>query len=100
MMILIPECPNTIIALSNIEVGRQRLKQRNATIVNIISSVVFVPNFITNNFEVDALTIALLHKHRWQIELFFILDNKIRLQNMMISRTHLFIFDFPSAENL
>ena len=70
-MILIPECPNTIIALSNIEVGRQRIKQRNATIVNIISSVVFVPNFITNNFEVDALTIALLHKHRWQIELFF-----------------------------
>ena len=23
------------------------------------------------NFEVDALTIALLYKHRWQIELFF-----------------------------
>jgi transposase len=27
--------------------------------------------FITNNFDVDALTIALLYKHRWQIELFF-----------------------------
>lgn len=27
--------------------------------------------FLTNNFEVDALTIALLYKHRWQIELFF-----------------------------
>ncbi len=27
--------------------------------------------FITNNIEVDALTIALLYKHRWQIELFF-----------------------------
>jgi hypothetical protein len=26
--------------------------------------------FLTNNFEVDALTIALLYKHRWQIELF------------------------------
>ena len=27
--------------------------------------------FITNNFEVDVLIIALLYKHRWQIELFF-----------------------------
>jgi len=27
--------------------------------------------FISNNFEVDALMIALLYKHRWQIELFF-----------------------------
>jgi hypothetical protein len=27
--------------------------------------------FITNNFDVDALTITLLYKHRWQIELFF-----------------------------
>lgn len=27
--------------------------------------------FLTNNFEVDALIIALLYKHRWQIELFF-----------------------------
>jgi hypothetical protein len=27
--------------------------------------------FITNNFDIDALTIALLYKHRWQIELFF-----------------------------
>jgi len=27
--------------------------------------------FITNNFEIDAMTIALLYKYRWQIELFF-----------------------------
>jgi len=27
--------------------------------------------FITNNFKVDALTIAILYKHRWQVELFF-----------------------------
>lgn len=27
--------------------------------------------FVTNNFEVDATTIALLYKYRWQIELFF-----------------------------
>jgi hypothetical protein len=27
--------------------------------------------FLSNNFEVDALTIALLYKSRWQIELFF-----------------------------
>ena len=27
--------------------------------------------FLTNNFELDALTIALLYKNRWQIELFF-----------------------------
>jgi len=27
--------------------------------------------FLTNNFEVDALTVAMLYKSRWQIELFF-----------------------------
>lgn len=27
--------------------------------------------FLTNNFELDALTIALLYKNRWRIELFF-----------------------------
>jgi hypothetical protein len=27
--------------------------------------------FLTNNFEISALEIALLYKHRWQIELFF-----------------------------
>ena len=27
--------------------------------------------FVTNNFELDALTITLLYKNRWQIELFF-----------------------------
>ena len=27
--------------------------------------------FLTNNFEIDALTIALLYKNRWRIELFF-----------------------------
>ncbi len=27
--------------------------------------------FLTNNFELSALTVALLYKHRWQIELFF-----------------------------
>lgn len=27
--------------------------------------------FLTNNFEIDALTITLLYKNRWQIELFF-----------------------------
>lgn len=27
--------------------------------------------FITNNFDLDALTIAQLYRHRWQIELFF-----------------------------
>lgn len=27
--------------------------------------------FLTNNFELDALTICLLYKNRWQIELFF-----------------------------
>lgn len=27
--------------------------------------------FLTNNFELDAATIALLYKYRWQIELFF-----------------------------
>ena len=27
--------------------------------------------FLTNNFDLDALTIALLYKNRWQIELFF-----------------------------
>lgn len=27
--------------------------------------------FLTNNFEIDALTICLLYKNRWQIELFF-----------------------------
>lgn len=46
MMIFRPEYPNTIIALLNIKVGRQGMKQRNATIVNIISSVVFVPNVL------------------------------------------------------
>lgn len=30
-----------------------------------------VLDFITNNFEVDAATIALLYQYRWQIELFF-----------------------------
>lgn len=45
-MIFRPEYPNTIIALLNIKVGRQGMKQRNATIVNIISSVVFVPNVL------------------------------------------------------
>jgi len=27
--------------------------------------------FLTNNFELDAITVALLYKNRWQIELFF-----------------------------
>ncbi|MFK7904518.1 MAG: transposase [Chitinophagales bacterium] len=27
--------------------------------------------FLTNNFELDALIICLLYKNRWQIELFF-----------------------------
>ena len=27
--------------------------------------------FLTNNFEISALEVALLYKHRWQIELFF-----------------------------
>ena len=27
--------------------------------------------FLTNNFEVDPATIALLYRYRWQIELFF-----------------------------
>ena len=27
--------------------------------------------FLTNNFEIDALTVAQLYKHRWQVELFF-----------------------------
>ena len=27
--------------------------------------------FLTNNFELQALQIALLYKHRWKIELFF-----------------------------
>lgn len=30
-----------------------------------------VINFVTNNFDVDAATIVLLYKYRWQIELFF-----------------------------
>lgn len=30
-----------------------------------------VLDFISNNFDVDAATIALLYKYRWQIELFF-----------------------------
>ena len=30
-----------------------------------------MPIFLTNNFDVDALTITLLYKNRWQIELFF-----------------------------
>jgi len=45
-MIFRPEYPNTIIALLNIKVGRQGMKQCNAKIVNIISSVVFVPNVL------------------------------------------------------
>ena len=28
-------------------------------------------NFVTNNFEITALEVALLYKYRWQIELFF-----------------------------
>lgn len=28
-------------------------------------------NFVTNNFEIKALEVALLYKYRWQIELFF-----------------------------
>jgi len=35
-------------------------KERNKTFI-----------FLTNNFEVDALTICKLYKYRWQIELFF-----------------------------
>ena len=27
--------------------------------------------FITNNFELDAVTIALIYKYRWKIELYF-----------------------------
>lgn len=27
--------------------------------------------FVTNNFELEAATIALLYKYRWQVELFF-----------------------------
>jgi hypothetical protein len=27
--------------------------------------------FLTNNFDVDAITVAILYKHRWQVELFF-----------------------------
>jgi len=27
--------------------------------------------FLTNNFTVSAQSVALLYKHRWQIELFF-----------------------------
>ncbi|MFT4762588.1 MAG: IS4 transposase, partial [Paraglaciecola sp.] len=27
--------------------------------------------FLTNNFDLDALTITLLYKNRWRIELFF-----------------------------
>lgn len=30
-----------------------------------------VLKFLTNNFEIDAATIALLYKYRWEIELFF-----------------------------
>lgn len=30
-----------------------------------------VLGFVTNNFDIDAATIALLYKHRWKIELFF-----------------------------
>ena len=27
--------------------------------------------FLTNQFALDALTVALIYKHRWKIELFF-----------------------------
>jgi Transposase DDE domain len=27
--------------------------------------------FLTNNFEISAMEVALLYKHRWKIELFF-----------------------------
>ena len=27
--------------------------------------------FLTNNFDITALEVALLYKHRWQVELFF-----------------------------
>lgn len=42
----------------------RRIKYRDAE-----TQYVYV--FLTNNFSVSALSIALLYKHRWQIELFF-----------------------------
>ncbi|MFA5750456.1 MAG: IS4 family transposase [Candidatus Shapirobacteria bacterium] len=42
----------------------RRIKYRDTTTGNVYV-------FITNNFTVDALTIANLYKSRWQIELFF-----------------------------
>jgi putative transposase len=39
------------------------------------------PEFVTNNFELDAQTIADIYKERWQIECFF----KILKQNLKVT---------------
>lgn len=44
-------------------------KLRRIKFFDSIKSKTYV--FLTNNFELDALTITLLYKNRWQIELFF-----------------------------
>jgi hypothetical protein len=36
--------------------------------------------FMTNNFEVDALTIAMLYKSRWQIEFFKWIKQHLRIK--------------------
>jgi len=38
--------------------------------------------FLTDNFEIDALTICLLYKNRWQIELFFYAKHIIMQSNL------------------
>ena len=43
--------------------------------------------FLTNNFDLDALEIALLYKYRWQVELFFYGKQKI-MQSGIIKYTH------------
>jgi len=63
------KCDQTIILTSAKAAKQYPIKLRRVKYVDSETNKKFV--FLTNNFTLSALTIALLYKQRWQVELFF-----------------------------
>jgi len=80
-------CDQTIQLTGKQSAKKYPVKMRRIKYVDAKQSKTYV--FLTNNFEVAALTIALLYKNRWQIELFF----KWIKQHLKIKKfwVHLFV---------
>jgi hypothetical protein len=62
-------CDQTIVLTGYYSAKDYQEKLRRIKYYDKETNILFV--FITNNFDLDALEIALLYKYRWQVELFF-----------------------------